>query len=84
MERRIVMHPAGFDKDGQMFANTRFGDFPHKMTTKKWDGKGDELFTGWMLLSYKKPVTASSTLDTMSASQNYRRKSKNILGSQTK
>ena len=67
MERRMVRYAAGFDKDGHMFANTRFGDFPHKMTTKKWVGKGDELFTGWMLLSYKKPVTASSTLDTMSA-----------------
>ena len=67
MERRLVRYAAGFDKDGNMFANTRFGDFPHKMTTKKWEGKGDELFTGWMLLSYKKPVTASSTLDTMSA-----------------
>jgi xylan 1,4-beta-xylosidase len=65
MERRIVMYPAGFDKDGQMFANTRFGDFPHKMTTKTWTGKGDEQFTGWMLLSYKKPATASSTMDTM-------------------
>ncbi|WP_215236025.1 discoidin domain-containing protein [Dyadobacter linearis] len=69
MERRIVMYPAGFDKDGQMFANTRFGDFPHKMTTKTWTGKGDEQFTGWMLLSYKKPVTASSTMDTMAAAK---------------
>lgn len=67
MERRIVRYAAGFDKDGQMFANTRFGDFPHKMPTKTWTGKGDELFTGWMLLSYKKPATASSTLDTMAA-----------------
>ncbi len=67
MERRIVRYAAGFDKDGQMFANTRFGDFPHKMPTKTWTGKGDELFTGWMLLSYKKTTTASSTLDTMAA-----------------
>lgn len=52
MERRIVMVPAGFDKDGQMFANTRFGDFPHGT-----DGK----FSGWMLLSYKKPIVASSS-----------------------
>jgi xylan 1,4-beta-xylosidase len=69
MERRIVRYPAGFDRDGQMFANTRFGDFPHKMTTSKWSGKGDELFTGWMLLSYQKPVVASSTLDTMTAAK---------------
>ncbi|MBA4057859.1 MAG: coagulation factor 5/8 type domain protein, partial [Marivirga sp.] len=55
--------PTGFDKDGQMFSNTRFGDLPHRLPTKKWENK-DELFTGWMLLSYKKPVTASSVLDT--------------------
>ena len=62
-ERRIAMFPTGFDKDGQMFANTRFGDLPHRLPTKKWQSK-DELFTGWMLLSYKKPATASSVLDT--------------------
>lgn len=63
-ERRIAMFPAGFDRDGQMFSNTRFGDLPHFLPTKKWNDK-DDLFAGWMLLSYKKPATASSTLDTM-------------------
>lgn len=58
-ERRIAMFPAAFDKDGLLFANTRFGDFPHYLPTKKWQHK-DELFTGWMLLSYRKPVAASS------------------------
>lgn len=61
MERRIVMNPAGFDKDDQMYVNTRFGDFPHQLPTEKATGH-NELFTGWMLLNYKKPVTASSTL----------------------
>ena len=51
MERRIAMVPAGFDKDGQMFANTRFGDFPYYT---------DGTFTGWMLLSHQKPVVASA------------------------
>lgn len=59
MERRIVMFPAGFDADGQMFSNTRFGDLPHYLPTEKWQDK-DDLFTGWMLLSYRKPMTASS------------------------
>ena len=63
MERRIAMFPAGFDADGQMFSNTRFGDLPHYLPTKKWTNR-DELFTGWMLLSYKKPSTSSSVLDT--------------------
>jgi xylan 1,4-beta-xylosidase len=60
-ERRIAMFPAGFDSDGQMFSNTRFGDFPHWLPTKKWQSK-DDLFTGWMLLSYKKTCTASGML----------------------
>lgn len=63
MERRMVMFPAGFDRDDQMNANTRFGDLPHYLPTKKWTNRND-LFTGWMLLSYQKPVTASSVQDT--------------------
>ena len=58
-ERRIAMFPAGFNGDGDMYANTRFGDYPHYLATKKWQSS-DELFTGWMLLSYKKKVTTSS------------------------
>jgi xylan 1,4-beta-xylosidase len=65
-ERRIALFPAGFDKDDQMFANNRFGDFPHYLPTKKWTDK-NELFTGWMLLSYRKPASASSTMGLMTA-----------------
>jgi hypothetical protein len=45
-----------------MYSNTRFGDLPHFLPTKKWTSS-DDLFTGWMLLSYKKPVTVSSMKD---------------------
>ena len=65
-ERRIAMFPAGFDTEGFMYSNTRFGDFPHYLPTKKWANRND-LFTGWMLLSYKKPCTASSERDTFAA-----------------
>ncbi len=65
-ERRIGMHPAGFDSDGQMYVDTRFGDFPHWLPTKTWK-KSDELFTGWMLLSYRKSVSASSARDSFPA-----------------
>ena len=58
-ERRIALFPAGFDADGLLYADTRFGDFPHRMPSRKWNHR-DELFTGWMLLSYKKPTQASS------------------------
>ncbi|HQD10344.1 MAG TPA: discoidin domain-containing protein, partial [Flavihumibacter sp.] len=60
-ERRNGMWPAGFDKDGVMYCNTAFGDYPHYLP----NGEADHLqsqFTGWMLLNYKKPVTVSSTL----------------------
>ncbi|MDB4909217.1 MAG: glycoside hydrolase family 43 [Gemmatimonadetes bacterium] len=66
-ERRIVMFPAGFDRDGAMFSDTRFGDFPHRVPTKRWK-KPDELFTGWMLLSYRKAASATSALDSFPAS----------------
>ena len=66
-ERRIGLHPAGFDADGQMYVDTRFGDFPHWLPTKTWR-TSDELFTGWMLLSYHKTATASSARDSFPAS----------------
>jgi hypothetical protein len=65
-ERRIVLYPAGFDQDGQMYAHTRFGDFPHRIPDYRWSN-ADSLFTGWMLLSYRKPMTSSSARDTFPA-----------------
>jgi hypothetical protein len=65
-ERRIGLFPAGFDADGQMWVNTRFADFPHWLPTKRTTTR-DELFTGWMLLSYKRPVTTSSARDSFPA-----------------
>jgi hypothetical protein len=66
-ERRLAMFPTGFTADGDMFASTRFGDFPHWAPTKKWTSP-EELFTGWMLLSYRKAVVASSGRDSFPAS----------------
>ena len=60
MERRIVMNPVKFYADGQMAASTRFGDFPRYVPASKI-ADPDSLLTGWMLLSYRKPVAASST-----------------------
>jgi xylan 1,4-beta-xylosidase len=59
-ERRIALFPAAFSEDGQMSVNTRFADFPHYMPASKVSNP-ESLFTGWMLLSYRKPATASST-----------------------
>ena len=60
-ERRLGLFPTFFDKDGVMYVYTGFGDFPIKMPTKKISGP-EELFPGWMLLSYNKPVEVSSEL----------------------
>ncbi len=62
-ERRLCMFPMGFDRDGIMFCDTRFGDYPHYAPAVP--GKKGE-FRGWMLLSYKKPVIASSQVGTYS------------------
>ena len=59
-ERRIGIWPAGFDKEGVLYCNTSFGDYPTYLPS----GIEDHLqsrFTGWMLLNYKKPVMVSST-----------------------
>ncbi len=58
-ERRIGMFPTYFDNDGLMHSNTAYGDYPHY--APHVPGKGGD-FTGWMLLSYRKPVKASSQL----------------------
>ena len=58
-ERRIGMFPTYFDDDGLMHSNTAYGDYPHY--APHVPTKGGE-FTGWMLLSYRKPVQASSQL----------------------
>ncbi len=58
-ERRLCMYPAWFDKDGLMYSNTEYGDYPHFAPTLPGKQGG---FTGWMLLSYKKPTKASSAV----------------------
>jgi xylan 1,4-beta-xylosidase len=66
-ERRIAMWPTGFDKDGNMWCNTAFGDYPHLIPSSVDRSKENQYspskyFTGWMLLNYNKPVQVSSTL----------------------
>jgi len=67
-ERRIALFPAAFSDDGQMSVDTRFGDFPHYMPAGKATDAGS-LFAGWMLLSYRKSASASSTLGEFDASR---------------
>ena len=65
-ERRIGLYPTAFDADGVMYSTTAFGDYPC------WNADHDikdpaQRFTGWMLLSYQKPCTVSSTDSTLVA-----------------
>ncbi len=58
-ERRLGMFPTYVDADGLLYANTAFGDYPHYAPhVPGQQGR----FTGWMLLSYQKPTSASSHL----------------------
>ena len=65
-ERRIGMFRTYFDQDGLMHTNTYFGDYPHFVPTS---GEKSGTFTGWMLLSYDKPVKASSVAEDHAAEQ---------------
>ena len=59
-ERRLGMYPAGFE-DGQMYVNTAYGDYPHYLPVADVEEHKNR-FTGWMLLSYEKPVITNSAL----------------------
>lgn len=67
MERRVGLFPAGFDADGELFCNQNFADYPLRVP----DGRFDpwSVKPEWMLLSYNKPVTASSTAEGSSPEQ---------------
>ncbi len=53
-ERRVGLWPAGFDKDGELFCNQRYGDWPMVVDGDPWRAPA------WMLLSAGKAATASS------------------------
>ena len=55
-ERRLGLFPTHFTKDGELVTDTYLGDYPHYVG-------GNRGLTGWMLLSRKKAVTASSALE---------------------
>ena len=58
-ERRVGLFPAGFDEDGTLYCNQNFADYPPRIPQGRFDpwSLGPE----WMLLSYGKAVTASSS-----------------------
>ncbi len=62
MERRLALYPTFFDDKGNLYMHARFGDYPTRIPSKKLSSP-EEFETGWMLLSYDKDVTVSSTLE---------------------
>lgn len=62
-ERRLCMFPTFFDEDGVMYSDTYFGDYPHYSPDQVSRQTTSGSFRGWMLLSYGKPVKASSQLE---------------------
>ena len=65
-ERRLVLYPTFFDEEGNMYATTKFGDYPYIIPDKKIESF-DDIFPGWMLLSYNKKVEVSSAIDSLPA-----------------
>ncbi len=65
-ERRLGLYPVFYDEDGTLYSITRYGDYPLIMPDRKVDG-WDDIFPGWMLLSYNKNVEVSSAVDTLPA-----------------
>ncbi|MFM1930066.1 MAG: hypothetical protein RL387_1394 [Bacteroidota bacterium] len=65
-ERRNGIWPAQIDKDGLLYSNTAYGDYPHYVPNAKANHDQSQ-FTGWMLLNYNKPVQVSSTLSAFTA-----------------
>ena len=57
-ERRLGLFPAGLDRDGLLFCNQNFADYPLEIPEGKFDPHS--IKPKWMLLSYKKNVAASS------------------------
>ena len=56
-ERRVGLWPAGFDRDGELFCNQRYGDWPLAVSGGQEDPWRDP---DWMLLSVGKMAFASS------------------------
>lgn len=64
-ERRIGLFPAGFDEDGDLFCNQRYGDWPMSIEQGKRDPWREP---EWMLLSCGKTMSASSCAEDHPAS----------------
>ena len=66
-ERRVGLWPAGFDGDGELYCNQRYGDWPMAAQGGPWRDPA------WMLLSVHKTASASSFLPGHEPEKRWRR-----------
>ncbi|MDR0873552.1 MAG: family 43 glycosylhydrolase [Prevotellaceae bacterium] len=59
-ERRLGLFPVYFDDADAMYAHTVWTDYPFAIPNEKVNFETDNCSLNWNLLSYKKPVSASS------------------------
>ncbi len=59
-ERRVGIWPGGFDEDGELFCNQRYGDWPMAAEDGRMDPWKEPQ---WYLLSYGKTAEASSCVE---------------------
>ena len=64
-ERRLGIFATDFTKDGQLYCNTYLGDYP-QFAPGSANNPAQQNSPGWMLLSYDKAATASSSLEQFS------------------
>ncbi len=62
-ERRLGLWPAGVDENGILFCNQYFADYPKEIPNGKFESMS--IKPAFMLLSYQKKVTASSSMGEM-------------------
>ncbi|ALM50367.1 carbohydrate-binding protein [Flavobacterium psychrophilum] len=60
-ERRLSLFPVFINDEQKAYTYTGYGDYPMVLPQKKFSSEQD-FSTGQMLLSYKKPTTASSAI----------------------
>ncbi len=63
-ERRLGLYPTFFDEQGTLHSTTKYADYPYIIPEKKISGFED-IFTGWMILSYAKNLEVSSSVDSL-------------------
>ncbi|MFV0291097.1 MAG: family 43 glycosylhydrolase [Mangrovibacterium sp.] len=61
-ERRLALYPVFFDEDGEIYADTRFGDFPRIIPQMRSNDPADYR-TNWNLLSHDVAVEVSSAME---------------------